>query len=151
MIYPVRQVGSDWEYLLLRRVASRGGFWQGVTGGVEEGEDLSEAARRELIEETGLIPSRLEKIDFSYSFPVEDRWRDLYAAEIERIIEYVFIAYVDGQQEPKIDPGEHDEWKWCRFNEALELLTWKHNVEALRRCDSVVRTVLFHRNLDKIG
>lgn len=139
LIYPVRCAGSDLEYLLLRRVASRGGFWQGVTGSVKEGEDLAEAARRELIEETGLVPSRLEKIDYSYSFPLEDQWRHLYAADVERITEYVFVAYAGVQQEPVIDPAEHDEWRWCRFNEALGLLTWPENVEAMKRCDSFVR------------
>ena len=53
LIYPVKTVGSKWEYLLLRRTASRGGFWQGVTGGVEEDEGVVEAATRELFEETG--------------------------------------------------------------------------------------------------
>jgi len=139
LIYPVKFAGSDWEYLLLRRVLSRGGFWQGVTGGVEEGEDLAEAARREFIEETRLVPSTLDRIDYSYSFPVEDKWRHLYAVGVERIIEHVFVAYVDGQQEPIIDPDEHDEWKWCPFHEALELLTWPGNIEALKQCDSLIR------------
>jgi dATP pyrophosphohydrolase len=96
--------------LLLRRVASRGGFWQGVTGSVEGGEDLAEAARRELMEETRLVPSLVERIDCSYSYPVEERWRHLYAAHVEKIIEYVFVAYVEGQQKPIIDLGEHDKW-----------------------------------------
>lgn len=139
LIYPVRPTGSEWEYLLLRRVARLGGFWQGVTGGVEEGEDLAEAARRELIEETGFVPSGVERVEYSYSFPVEERWRHLYADGVEKIIEYVFVAYVKGQQEPTIDPREHDEWKWCRCNEALKLLSWPENVEALKRCDGVVR------------
>jgi len=139
LIYPVKFVGSDWEYLLLRRVPNRGGFWQGVTGGVEEGEDLAEAARREFIEETGLVPSELEKIDYSYTFPVEDRYRHLYTPDVETIIEYVFVAYVDGQQEPKIDPEEHNEWKWCSVHEALELLTWSENIKALKQCDSLVK------------
>lgn len=140
LVYPVRRTAADWEYLLLHRVASRGGFWQGVTGSIEEGEDLVEAARRELTEETRLVPSLIERIDYSYSFSIEDRWRHLYSAGEEKITEYVFIARVDGRQEPEIDPVEHDGWKWCRFSEAIELLTWPDNMEALRRCESVVRT-----------
>ncbi len=140
LVYPVRRVGADWEYLLLHRVAGRGGFWQGVTGCIEEGEDLHEAARRELIEETRLVPSLIEGIDYSYSFPVEDKWRYLYPAGVEKITEYVFIAHVDGRREPEIDPVEHDGWKWCRFSDALELLNWPGNIEALKRCNSVVRT-----------
>jgi 8-oxo-dGTP pyrophosphatase MutT (NUDIX family) len=36
---------------------------------LEPGEDLKEAARRELLEETGFVPDELVKVDYSYSFP----------------------------------------------------------------------------------
>lgn len=136
-IYPVRHVSGHWEYLLLRRVPSRGGFWQGVTGGVEEDEDFVEAARRELIEETGFVPIALERIDYSYSFPIENKWSHMYAG-VKKIIEYVFVVYVDSQQEPIIDSNEHDQYRWCHFNEALGLLTWPENKDALKRCNSVI-------------
>lgn len=138
LIYPVRTVGSRWEVLLLRRAASRGGFWQGVTGGVEDGEGLLEAARRELYEETGLVPSALEQIDYSYSFPVEEQWRHLYAAGVEEIVEHVFIALVDRQQEPTLT-WEHDQWQWCGYDQALRLLTWPGNIEALKRCQCFLK------------
>ena len=40
--------------LVLQRTPERGGFWQLVTGRVEPGESVEAAARRELLEETGL-------------------------------------------------------------------------------------------------
>ncbi len=139
LIYPAKRAGSDWEYLLLRRIPSRGGFWQGVTGGVEEGEDLLKAAKRELSEETGLVPSALEKIDYSYSYPVGKEWSPHYVADVKRITEHVFVTLVEGQQRPIIDAEEHDEWRWCHLHRALELLKWPENVEALKRCARVVR------------
>ncbi len=60
LVYPVKAVDNGWEYLLLHRLASRGDFWQGVTGGVEQGEEFADAARREMIEETGLVPSTIQ-------------------------------------------------------------------------------------------
>jgi len=142
LVYPVRNAGSDWEYLLLRRVPvpslGLGGFWQGVTGGVEEGEDLVEAAMRELAEETGFVPSALEQIDYSYSFPMQDEWREIYGVGVEKITEYVFVAFVDGQQEPTIS-REHDRWQWCSLNQAMELLTYPGNIEALKRSDSFLK------------
>ncbi len=138
LVYPAKTVGSRWEYLLLRRIASRGGFWQGVTGGVEEDESLVEAARRELFEETSLVPSALEQIAYSYSFPMQDEWRDIYAAGVEKIVEHVFVAIVDGQQEPTIT-WEHDKWQWCGYNQAMGLLTWAENIEAMKRCESFLK------------
>jgi dATP pyrophosphohydrolase len=42
------------EYLLLKRLPDRNGFWQPITGGVEEGETRIEALHREIKEETGM-------------------------------------------------------------------------------------------------
>jgi dihydroneopterin triphosphate diphosphatase len=140
LVYPVKATNSNWEYLLLHRTVSRGNFWQGVTGGVEEGEEILEAARRELVEETGLVPLKIQKVDYEYSFPVSDRWRYLYAVGVEEITEYVFVAYVDDQQHPIIDSREHDKRQWCGFNQALELLTWPGNIEALKQCNNFLRS-----------
>lgn len=139
LVYPARVAGDDWEYLLLRRVPSRGGFWQGITGGVEEGEDLAETAMRELAEEAGLVPSALEQMDCSYTLSMQDEWRELYAAGVEEIVEYVFVALVDRQQEPTLS-WEHDAWQWCSLDEALGLLTYPENIEALKSCDRFVTT-----------
>ena len=49
LIYICRRPTPDTrEYLLLKRTAARGGFWQGVTGGVEAGESFTQAAHREV-------------------------------------------------------------------------------------------------------
>ena len=136
LVYPVKAVNHGWEYLLLHRLASRGDFWQGVTGGVEEGEEILDAASRELIEETGLIPSTIEKIDYTFSYPVGEKWRHLYAEGVEEITEYVFLAQVEGQQALTLDAREHDHWKWCRFEDALASLVWPGNIEALKHCDN---------------
>jgi ADP-ribose pyrophosphatase YjhB (NUDIX family) len=46
LVHPVRRTEEGWRYLLLHRIPRRGGFWQGVSGGVEWGEALAAAARR---------------------------------------------------------------------------------------------------------
>lgn len=138
LVYPVRHtVEGNWEYLLIRRIPSRGGFWQGVTGGVERNEDLVEAAARELIEETGLVPSDFRTIDYSYSFPVEDRFRYLYPSGTDSITEHVFMARITDEKEPELSE-EHDQYRWCKFDEALRLLHWPENIEALKKCNGVL-------------
>jgi dATP pyrophosphohydrolase len=144
-VYPVRVVSKDCEYLLLRRVPKPklglDRFWQGITGGVEGGEGIVEAATRELDEETKLVPTALEQVDYSYSFPVDDRWRHMYAAGVEEILEYVFVAFIGGHQDPSIS-GEHDRWRWCKLERALRMLKYPGNIEALKRCDRLVKTRL---------
>src|SRR4051794_5421508 len=136
----VTRIGADGErqYLLLHRVARGDAFWQGVTGGAEDGETPLAAARRELNEETGFEPKRLVDLAFTYSFPVADRWRDLYAADVTEIVEHTFVAEVPGTVEPNIDPHEHDLFRWCSFDHALGLLAWPDNIAALRRAREVL-------------
>ncbi|NIM94594.1 MAG: NUDIX domain-containing protein [Anaerolineales bacterium] len=140
LVYPVRRFGAEWEVLLLKRVESRGGFWQGVTGGVEWDEELREAADRELHEETDYTTTALVGLDYSYAFPVREEWRSAYDAGVEEIVEYVFLAQVSDADPPTIDSQEHDEWRWCTFEEALSQLIWSENIEALRRCRRYLET-----------
>lgn len=144
LVYPVRVIDNNWEYLLLKRIARPDlallNCWQGVTGSLEEGENIMQAAVRELAEETRFTPYRIEQIDFSYSFPIEDKWRKKYGPEPEKVTEYAFIAFVDGQQEPKL--SEHDQWQWCNTDKALKLLHYPENIEALKQCDKYLQLQL---------
>lgn len=100
------------RFLMLKRTAQKGGFWQCVTGGVEEGETIEAAAKRELFEETGLEPVAWIRDVFSFQFE-QDGWY---------YTEFVFAAEVDG------DPvlSEHDEYRWCTFEEAEALVPEAH-------------------------
>ncbi len=131
LIYSVRKTRYDWEYLMLKRVNNRGGFWQGVTGAPENSETLSEAAKRELYEETGYSPLNLIKTDISYIIPMEDRWKDIYPKGTKEIPEYLFIAKIEESRPPKIDPIEHNDWKWCSYEKAMNLLSLEDNKRAL--------------------
>ena len=139
LVYPVQVTDGDLHYLLLHRIASRGDFWQGVTGSVEEEEGIVDAAVREMIEETGLTPVTIERVNYAYAFPVEERWRHLYAESVSEITEYVFVATVDGVQTPQLDGREHDQWQWCNCESAIALLKWPGNIDALKICDQFLR------------
>jgi 8-oxo-dGTP pyrophosphatase MutT (NUDIX family) len=102
-----------------------------VSGDAEWGETLDQAAPRELVEETRLRPIGLHCTDYSYAFALQQEWQPYYAPGTTEIAERVFLAIVEGQQ-PMISAAEHDDWRWCTYREALNLLRWPGNVRALQ-------------------
>ncbi len=105
---------NDAEVLLLRRVGGAfAGAWTFVMGGVEDGERATDAARREVLEETGLSSTALftaGELDAFYD-PVRDR------------IVHVpfFVAYAAGA-DVVLETDVHDEHRWVTFAQAAELL-----------------------------
>ncbi len=133
-VFLFRQGKHGREYLLLHRVVKEGPFWQGVTGALEEGEILLQAAAREVLEETGFRPAKICSIDFKYSFPVKGEWRKSFRPGPVEIIEHVFVAEVDGR-DPTLS-REHEAFGWHAPGEAVRMVKWPANVEGIRRCEA---------------
>jgi lipoyl(octanoyl) transferase len=129
------------RFLLLRRTPELGGFWQGVTGAPEPGEADLDAAIREVREETGYdVADSIRPVDYRYeirSGPDSLYWSTLYAPGVEAVPEEVFMAEA-GPGEPTLQPGEHTEFRWCRLDEALELLHYPDNRTALERAAALL-------------
>ena len=123
-----RRNGNVIEYLLLKRLPERNGFWQPVTGGVEEGETPDEALQREIMEETG-VRNIVAVIEDLYHFEFSD-------PNLNQ--EYVYGVEVSSSEEIVLDPKEHSEYRWCSLQEALQLLHWKENKEALRKLNTTL-------------
>ena len=132
-----RSEDGDIDFLLLRRTEGRGGFWQGVSGAPEREESDAEGAIREVLEETGFpLADSLAQIGVRYELPREGdpdqgEWERLYGPDVQAIPEEVFVAEVPRGVDPVLAPYEHDAFRWCSFEEALELLTWENNRRAL--------------------
>jgi 8-oxo-dGTP pyrophosphatase MutT (NUDIX family) len=137
-----RPISTIVEYLLPRRTPARGGFRQGVSGGgVEAGERLAEAARRKVWEETGYQQlGQFMPLNFRYRFPLDRaNWAISMPPEVEVIHEECFGAEVSlDAAEPVLDQGEHDAYQWLELSQALALLRWPENQEALRRFAQVL-------------
>jgi len=129
-----RKINGEIQYLLLKRISSIGRFWQPVTGGLEEGETKVEALEREVREETGIRKIVRIMKDIYY-----DEFLDFFKREgCQRLIkEYVYGAEVSSN-EKIVMSGEHSEYRWCGFEEALKLLKWKGNKEALEKLNDIL-------------
>jgi lipoyl(octanoyl) transferase len=121
--------------LLLHRREARGGFWQPITGSIEEGESSIETARREIVEETGHRGDP-HPLDLTQSFLIESPYLESkgYVPPIVAS-EVCFQATLDSRLPILIDPEEHDQWGWFTFAEAYEKLRWTDDREALERVE----------------
>jgi 8-oxo-dGTP pyrophosphatase MutT (NUDIX family) len=120
-----RQGPRGREYLLLQHPE---GHWGFPKGHIEEEEDLREAARRELREETG-IGSITIVADFQgeveYEFNRDDEL-------VHKRVTY-FLGETD-QDEVQLSP-EHLAFQWLDYRRALERLTYENSRALLRRAE----------------
>lgn len=102
--------------------------WQFPQGGVDEGEELLEAARRELYEETGVRSVEyLAETDgwIAYDFP--EGYRGSKAARGWLGQKQRWFAFRFTGRDAEIDLTAHGEqefedWRWARLDEAPELI-----------------------------
>lgn len=119
-----KKEGKELLFLILKRIPQTGGFWQPITGGVEEKETFEEAAIREIGEETGII-NEINLIDIGYSFKFFDHG--------ENHFEKVFGAEVKPETKIVISE-EHTEFKWVSGQVAIDqFLKYENNKEGFRK------------------
>jgi 8-oxo-dGTP pyrophosphatase MutT (NUDIX family) len=97
-----------------------------VTGAPEPGELDLDAAVREVREETGYeVRDTIRPVGFRYEIvpsPLDPApWTELYGPGVTSVPEEVFLAEA-GADDPRPDPCEHVEFRWCSGAEALALL-----------------------------
>ncbi len=127
------------KYLLLKRSKKKGGFWQAITGGLEEGETLKESLLRELREETSI--NNIKNIidtGFSFQFKKDNLW----------LTEYVYAIEVP-EQYNLILSEEHEEYRWVLFEEALKLLKWNTNKEAFKKVNDIISKAKDMKSIDR--
>lgn len=108
---------------MLRRNSERGPHrWVPAGGRVEGGENVQDAAVREVLEETGLdVRLTIFPVECRYGFERDGRAFD----------EEAFAARVPAGWEPLIDSAEHDGYSWTSVAAAARRIAWPENRVAL--------------------
>ena len=128
------------EVLLLER-ADRPGFWQSVTGSLDEGERCPETALREVGEETGIDAARyrLEDWRIQNRFEIFRRWGSRFAPGTTHNVERVFGLTLPGRVPVVISPREHLRYQWLPWDEAARIVFSWTNADALRLLPIIAR------------
>lgn len=120
------------EYLLLQRAPDEvlyPGLWQMVTGSIETGETAVAAARREVLEETGMHATELTVVPYIASFYLETD------DSIHHVP--VFAAEVPHASAVCLSP-EHTALSWLRYDDAWRRLVFPGHREGLRILEEFV-------------
>jgi dATP pyrophosphohydrolase len=125
---------ADLQVLIMER-ADKAGYWQSVTGSLEGDETPSQAAVREVLEETGLDALQYDLQDWQVSnvYEIYPHWRHRYAPGVTENREHLFGLTLPAALPIKLAPDEHVRYEWVDWREAAKRVFSWTNVDALKR------------------
>ena len=128
--YIYRHTLDGIRFLLMKRNLNKiyEHLWQGVAGKIEKGETSSEAAIRELKEETSLSPLNIFVADHVSKF---------YETHGDRI-NLVPVFGIEVDSENVILSEEHISYKWVDIDEAIETLVWNGQKKGIQTVNDMV-------------
>lgn len=134
VIAAIDKASQAQEFLLLQTNERRGSFWQNITGKVEDEETYEEGGLREAIEETGLLlESILEILDLGLCYEFTDQHK-------RKVVEETFLIITDQKWEVRIDPEEHQSFKWVHIDQINEdSVKYSSNYEALTHARKLIK------------
>jgi dihydroneopterin triphosphate diphosphatase len=130
----IDDTSQAFQFLLLQTNERRGSFWQNVTGKVDEGETIEEGGLREAIEETNLsIEHIVDIINLGLVYEFTDQ-------RGRKVHEESFLIIMDQKWEVKIDPHEHQNFKWVSLRDiTTEVVKHLSNFETLEKSQKILR------------
>tara|TARA_B110000196_G_C21048468_1_gene616099 strand:- start:376 stop:828 length:453 start_codon:yes stop_codon:yes gene_type:complete len=122
------------DILLLSR-ADKSNFWQSVTGSLEADESPLETAKREVLEETGIVCENylLQDWNLSHEYKIFSHWQYRYAPGVIYNTEHIFGLELPEKLPVTLSPNEHIDFQWVTLEEAKKTVFSWTNVKALEK------------------
>jgi dihydroneopterin triphosphate diphosphatase len=120
------------EFLLLER-RRPSGFWQSVTGSLEWGETADSAARRELLEETGITRGLLVNLQWIQVYEILPAFGKKYAPGVTRNLEHAFSLKLKERVPVLLSDREHAQYRWLSASEAIDKVSSSTNRAVIRQ------------------
>ena len=120
-------LNKDKKVFVAKRIDNPKNFWQMPQGGVDEGENLLNAAYRELQEETSIKNVELIKeLDGTTTYELPDRllgiiWKGRYRGQKQKWFLMKFIGK-DSEINIKTKNPEFLDWKWIDLEDITNLV-----------------------------
>ena len=114
------------DFLLLERRRPPG-FWQSVTGSLEWGEPADAAARREVIEETGITQGVLVNLQWTQVYEILPAFGKVYAPGVTLNLEHAFSLRLPQQVPVVLSDSEHVQYRWLPSMQALDAVSSSTN------------------------
>ncbi len=121
------------QVLLIERVGHPG-FWQSVTGSIDEADkSLRHTAQREVWEETGIEAPLKAFRDWKLSntYEIYPAWRHRYAPGVTHNTERVFSLCVPAGTPVRLSSHEHQAFQWLDWCAAADACFSASNAEAV--------------------
>lgn len=121
---------NEYVYAIFCRTGSKE-RWQGIAGGVEEGETFLEACKREANEEANIsYTAKVVELESMCTMPVANVTKEfLWGDDVCLIYEHCYG--IDATNEDIQLSDEHTKYEWMTFSEAKKILEWDSNRNAL--------------------
>jgi len=118
------------KFLLLKYAIHGQKHWDFVKGRVEKGEEIRDAAKRELEEETGIQGGKL-KFSLNFEEKYEYQYKKHSGEEVHKKVTYIGAEL--SKKHKILLSEEHSGYRWLELGDAISILSFNNQKDILNK------------------